>query len=65
MSKTWAKAVLDEIDERGDGLTEWEIEFCASIRPTVDAGAPLSERQVKSLAQIHEDRVPPTVEGVE
>lgn len=48
---------LRELDDHGDGLTEWETEFLDALIKRVRAGAILTDRQRETLARIREDRL--------
>ena len=49
---------LEDIERNGVNLTTWEEDFIESIRAQVDAGRPLSERQVEILESIYAKRTP-------
>lgn len=48
--------MLDDIDNDGVGLTDWEIEFLDSML-SKPLGERLSERQMKLIERIHKERV--------
>lgn len=49
--------VLQEIDQRGNGLSPWEVQFIEDITKRLLAGRELSLAQRVKLAAIHEERV--------
>lgn len=49
--------MLDAIDERGKGLTDWEIEFVDSLLKQTDQARPLTEKQIDTLKDIYNKRV--------
>jgi len=51
--------VLDELDERGENLTPWEIEFVESLTQRMKRGEDLTEKQREKLHMIAEERVSP------
>lgn len=53
--ETWS--VLQELDDRGDGLTQWEIDFVEDLTRKLIAGVVPSDKTKRKLAEIHEDRV--------
>ncbi len=48
---------LRELDDNGEGLTEFEITFVESITKQLRAGAILTDRQRDVLADIREKRL--------
>ena len=48
---------LRELDDHGDGLTQFEIDFVDGLMKRVKAGAILTDRQREVLAKIREDRL--------
>ena len=56
-SNVWAKTVLQEIDDRGEGLTEYEVAAVESFRRVLDENRFLSAKQEDLLARIHDDPV--------
>lgn len=48
---------LKELDEHGENLTQFEIDWVDSVMSQLLAGARLSPRQREKLAQIREDRL--------
>jgi hypothetical protein len=48
---------LRELDEHGDGLTQWEIDWVESITVRLLSGARLSSAQAEKLEQIREARL--------
>lgn len=53
--ETWS--VLQELDELGDGLTQWEIDFVEDLTRKLIAGVVPNDKTKRKLAEIHEDRV--------
>lgn len=49
---------LEAIEREGVNLTTWEEEFIESIRERVDAGRPLTEKQIEILESIYAKRTP-------
>lgn len=52
---------LREIDEHGQGLTDWEVNFVDDLlkrRRVVESLGGLTAGQVKKIEQIYTDRVP-------
>ena len=54
---TWAETLLREIDDRGTGLTDYEVRAIEGFRRRLDGEVGLTDRQEELLAQIHEERV--------
>lgn len=52
-----AWADLRELDEHGEGLTQFEIDFVESVMQQLRAGRTLTEKQRATLAHIREDRL--------
>ena len=50
-------SLVDDIDNHGVGLTDWETEFIDSILKQIDEGRELTEKQEKTIRKIYEDRV--------
>ena len=50
-------SLVDDIDNHGVGLTDWETEFIDSILKQIDEGRELSEKQEKTIRKIYKDRV--------
>lgn len=48
---------MKELDEHGDGLTQWEIDFVEDLHGWLRAGRHLSEKQRATLDRIREDRL--------
>lgn len=48
---------LKELDEHGEGLTQFEIDFVESLHGYLRTGAYLTDRQRAKLQQIREDRL--------
>ena len=48
-------AVVREIDEKGNGLTDWEVEFIEGLLK--NKHKPLTDRQKKVIATIYHERV--------
>jgi hypothetical protein len=49
------RAMLAEIDESGEGLTEWEVNFIARL---IDSRAKrFTPAQAKQIRRIHQERV--------
>ena len=48
---------LKELDEHGQNLTQFEIEWVDSVMSQLLAGGSLSPRQREKLAQIREERL--------
>ena len=49
--------LVEELDENGQGLTPWEIEFTEAMVKKVRDGIALTERERGKLSQIIEERV--------
>lgn len=52
----WREAVED-IEQRGHGLTPWENSFVESVSDQLTQGRPLTDRQAEILARIADERV--------
>jgi len=50
--------VLDELDERGEKLSTWEIAFVEDLTKFLKADLELSAAQRAKLREIAEDRIP-------
>jgi hypothetical protein len=50
------KHLIDEINETGVGLTQWEVGFMESATEQVDEGGSLSVRQEEILQEIYDKR---------
>lgn len=48
---------LTELDRRGEGLTQWEIDFVESLMQQLLEGRKLSDRQASRLEEIREARL--------
>jgi len=48
---------LVELDEHGEGLTTWEVDFVESLMQQLRAGKTLTEKQRTRLDQIAEERL--------
>jgi len=48
---------LQELDQHGEGLTQWEIDFVESLTKRLRAGNMLTDAQRGTLAKIREDRL--------
>jgi hypothetical protein len=53
----WREAVED-IEQRGHGLTPWENSFIESISDQLTQGRPLTERQAEVLDKIRDEKCP-------
>lgn len=53
---TWA--LLQELDELGENLTQWEIDFVEQMTGDLLLGAKASPARKAKLEQIREDRLP-------
>lgn len=51
-------ALVQFLDEHGEGLTSWEVDFVESCMRRVNALCPLSEAQRAKIVQITSNRVP-------
>ena len=49
---------LNSIRDYGRGLSDWEEEFCESVRGQLSRRGSLSERQVEILERIYSERTP-------
>lgn len=50
-------SLVDDIDDYGVGLTDWETEFIDSMLKRIDEGHELTEKQEKTIRKIYKDRV--------
>ena len=53
--------MLNEIDEQGEGLTEFELNFVESMKKAIaaeDRSFAFTDKQRDLIARIHEERVP-------
>lgn len=51
-------SMLDDIDENGEGLTDWEVEFIDSMLKESDKSIPVfSKKQKETIIKIHQRRV--------
>lgn len=50
------KALLDEIDDNGEDLTDWEANFVDKQLKRTDDGVMLSSKEISILQQIRDDR---------
>jgi hypothetical protein len=48
---------LQELDQHGEGLTQWEIDFVESLTKRLRDGNMLTDAQRGTLAKIREDRL--------
>lgn len=48
---------LTELDRRGEGLTQWEVDFVESLTQQLLEGRKLSDRQASRLEEIREARL--------
>lgn len=48
---------LQELDQHGEGLTQFEIDFVESVMQQLRAGRTLTDKQREKLASIREDRL--------
>jgi len=48
--------LVEELNEIGFGLTEWEVDFIESINTVVDNGRSLTERQREVAERILEEK---------
>lgn len=53
---TWA--LLQEVDEHGENLTQWEIDFVEQMTRDLLLGVTASAGRKAKLDQIREDRLP-------
>ena len=53
--EAWADLKL--LDERGEGLTQWEIDFVEDLHGYLRRGLMLTEKQRRMLSQLIDDRV--------
>ncbi|RTL25816.1 MAG: hypothetical protein EKK55_08810 [Rhodocyclaceae bacterium] len=53
---TWA--LLQELDEHGEGLTQWEIDFVEDLTKKLLLGIKPSDGTKRKLDEIREDRLP-------
>lgn len=53
---TWA--LLQELDEHGENLTQWEIDFVEQLTRDLLAGARPTAGRRRKLDEIREDRLP-------
>lgn len=56
MHAMWAN--LRHLDQLGEGLTQWEIDYVESLTQQLLKGRSLSARQIARLCEICEDRIP-------
>jgi len=54
--ETWS--LLQELDEHGQGLTQWEIDFVEKLTQDLLLGLRVSTRRKEKLDEIREDRLP-------
>lgn len=54
--ETWG--LLQELDEHGQGLTQWEIDFVEKLTQDLLLGLRVSTRRKEKLDEIREDRLP-------
>lgn len=55
MDKNKIKDLLDQIDEEGKGLTDWEIEFVDSMMKQIDSKEP-TKKQLDIIDRIIKQR---------
>lgn len=48
---------LKELDDHGEGLTQWEIDFIEDLHGTLRAGRSLTDKQRATLNRIREERL--------
>ena len=53
--QTWAD--LQELDDLGEDLTQWEIDFVESLTQQLLAGHMATGQQIAKLEQVREDRI--------
>lgn len=53
---TWA--LLQELDEHGESLTQWEIDFVEDLTKKLLLGIKPSDGTKRKLDEIREDRLP-------
>jgi len=56
MSTEEIQYLLDDIDDNGECLTTWEANFIDDMMKRIDSGKPLTDKQIKTIQQIHDDR---------
>ncbi len=49
---------VEEIENNGKGLTDWEVNFILSIKRQLEEGRHLSARQSEILERIYQEKVP-------
>jgi len=54
---TYAWVDLKELDEHGEDLTQWEIDFVESLHGWLRTGAVLTDKQRATLNRIRRDRL--------
>lgn len=54
--ETWA--LLQELDEQGEGLTQWEIDFVEDLTQKLLLGIRPSDGTKRKLDEIRGDRLP-------
>ncbi len=52
------REVVEDIEQRGHGLTSWELQFVESISDQLTQGRPLTERQAEILDKIADEKCP-------
>lgn len=49
--------LIDDIEQLGENLTEWEVGFVDSISRRIGEDKPLTDKQRAQLLKIHAERV--------
>jgi len=49
---------IDEVNDQGQKLTKWELDFMDSITDQFDRTSSLSERQEETLERIYANKTP-------
>ena len=57
-TKEIIKQWIEDVNEEGRGLTDWERNFMFSITEQFDSRGALSERQEEILERIYTEKVP-------
>ena len=50
----WYRFALKEIIQSTKKMTDWEAKFFSSIKPRIEMGISLTERQEESLLKLHQ-----------
>jgi len=53
-----ARSMLDDIDHRGQQLTDWEIDFVDDLLRSTDKGIQPTDEQGQIIRRIYDQRVP-------